>query len=478
MADFSATNFTNAFQAPPSPLATVSNLVGVQNAMNENRFFQAKQVAGQMFSQSLDPSGNPDMGQFGAALKSDPRTASFAPQIMNEAAALRQTNIQNQALQYAVQTGQMDRAMGALGASYGQTPAQARQALHALVDAKVISPETAALPQFSTDEGIAEAQQRAIMAGGSPQESKALLGENQIESLGGTNQVVNIKTIPGQAPVATTATGNAAALENTLSPGEKAQPVNVIGPDGTPVQKRLSDFVTPTGEQKSGVSAPTVGFAPGVDTGFNTAAQGTAAQAIGLQSMASGVPARKGLLGNLEATLANFQPGPQSDFWKSYGQLAQEYHLPLPAPPADKVAAQEEFGKLAIQLAQSQFQALGGTGTDAQLSSTVHTSPNEFLSRIGNENIIGLLKGNEDAIAAQNDAWQKWQNADPVRHGPATFGRFQAQFNKIYDPRVFQSQYMSPDQRASMLKAMSPAEKTAFEARFKDAVKLGWVGGQ
>jgi hypothetical protein len=209
---------------------------------------------------------------------------------------------------------------------------------------------------------------------------------------------------------------------------------------------------------------------------MSVAAQGSANMANALVQRASKVPDNKAILGNMEGLLTDMdsqQLGPQSPFWKKMGQIAAQYGVKLPgAPPKDKIAAQEEFSKLAFQLAQSQFQALGGTGTDSKLDSTMHTSPSELLTRYGNQGIIALLKGNEDAVQAQGNAWQKWQERG---NGPETYSTFLNQWGKIYDPRVFQAQYMTPAARQTMLKGMTKAEQDNFQTAYKRAASLGWI---
>jgi hypothetical protein len=90
---------------------------------------------------------------------------------------------------------------------------------------------------------------------------------------------------------------------------------------------------------------------------------------------------------------------------------------------------------------------------------------------MGNKNIIALLKGNADAISAKNEAWQGWQQA----HGPESYGQFSTAFNKVYDPRVFQFQYMKPDQRKEVLDSMSKGERNKFMQSTQFALQNNWI---
>ncbi len=125
-----------------------------------------------------------------------------------------------------------------------------------------------------------------------------------------------------------------------------------------------------------------------------------------------------------------------------------------------------------MQLAQQQFQTIGGTGTDAKFSSAFETSPNEALSSLGNKGIIRLLKGNEDAIQAKNEAWLKASAADPNM----SYRQFSAAFNTNFDPRAYQFKYMSKEERQAAYDAMNPEEQKRFLSAVKFARDRGYVG--
>jgi hypothetical protein len=137
------------------------------------------------------------------------------------------------------------------------------------------------------------------------------------------------------------------------------------------------------------------------------------------------------------------------------------------------VAGQEEFNKLATQFINAQVGALGGTGTDSKLDSAMKGTPNEFMSKMGIQNVTSLMLGLEDATAAKAAAWQKWLSSGK---GAETYGQFQTQFNKLYDPRVFQAQYMTDKQRQLMLSSMTKDERAKYQNAFIFAQKAGWMG--
>jgi hypothetical protein len=78
------------------------------------------------------------------------------------------------------------------------------------------------------------------------------------------------------------------------------------------------------------------------------------------------------------------------------------------------------------------------------------SSPNMDLSKLGNQQIIHMLQGNEDAIQAKSRAWNAWSGT----RGTHTYQAFQDDFNHHFDPRVFQQQYYQPDEIASLKKSL------------------------
>jgi hypothetical protein len=193
-------------------------------------------------------------------------------------------------------------------------------------------------------------------------------------------------------------------------------------------------------------------------------------QGNSLQGRADRVSDNKAVLGNLEAELGNFKSGPGTESIAHMVKFANA-NIPGFSWNPEGLSSREQFNKLAGMLAQSQFQALGGTGTDAKLDATTLTSPNSELSRLGNKGIIAMLKGNEDAISAKNQAWQAWQG----QNGPQSYGQFSADFNKHYDPRVFQAQYLDGPDKQKILSGMTKNEQQQFRQSYNTAVAHGWI---
>ncbi len=224
---------------------------------------------------------------------------------------------------------------------------------------------------------------------------------------------------------------------------------------------------------------PAAGYAPGFESASNAVASSSAANANRLAEAADGANSRKGMLGNLEDDLTKFTTGQGAD-WTRIAKNFANRNLPVPDSwkkegailDEGSVAGQEQFNKQAMMIAQSQFSTIGGTGTDAKFNSAFETSPNETLTQLGNQGIIRLLKGNEDAIIAKNKSWQKWLKDG---NGPQTYQEFSADFNQHFDPRVFQFKYIPDAERNAYINKMDPVNRDQFLHDLTYARLKGWV---
>jgi hypothetical protein len=264
-------------------------------------------------------------------------------------------------------------------------------------------------------------------------------------------------------------TGAGLLLNSALSPGEASS--RVTGPpipgSGAPTTLSVpqANLASPQGI----VTGNPPGFAErqagGAD--LDTKLSGALGEA------AEGSPGRRAILGNLEDALGNFTTGPGAD-WSNVAKSFVNRNVPLPQGwqfDPKSIASQEEFNKQAATLAQQQFSAIGGTGTDAKFSSAFTTNPNETLSQMGNKQIIKLLKGNEDALQAKNAAWVSAQQNNPN----LSYRAFSQYFNSQYDPRVFQFKYMSKDERNAYVSKMSADDAKRLAHDIQAARNQGWV---
>lgn len=507
----------------------------LQRSMNQNQMLQqdlnARQGAGEANTAAMGPEGF-DQNAFNQRVTSDPRTAFQAQQLMGQAAQTRQQQTEADAAKLEYEKKANSRMLDYVlplalkpnptiddvyeVISHAQSdPITASQAQDADMVKLVKS-----LPQ--NDSGMLRK-----IAIGTLRNFAAKAGRMDMLQPKFEQYTNGSETFPVDTNIITNPDFQNMIIRQKLSPAQKAQQVSTVGKNAmgreVPGQVSLGTLVDPYGGPRAGGGTgvggslpPNMGggggvtaaagadaavsraapvsiddlrgpggggannppgfvqsdLTPGEQAARTTAAQGSAEQAVELQRNAANIPNQKALLGNLEAQLDKFGTGPLAD-WKNVAKTFGNAVSPFGDVFDPKsIASQEEFNKQAFQLAQEQFKALGGTGTDTKYSSAVSTSPNELLSKLGNKGIIHLLKGNADAVAKMNEGWQ-----DLVSQGasPADYGRYVASFNKKFDPRVFQFQYLSGKERQEALKGMSADEQKEFRGKFHQAVEYGWV---
>lgn len=288
----------------------------------------------------------------------------------------------------------------------------------------------------------------------------------------------NVDTGPTTTPMRTSpVTGEtqvATGLAKNLSPSQLAQTVEVMDPvTKQPKKVTLGSLLGQTvGSPDAPINTTGVvtGQAPGAAEAQRGVSAASVAQATALQQRAGIVPSRRAALSNIIGTLTDFTPGPKADLTYAIGALATQFGL---APPSvtKGVAAQDEFNKLAAQIALDQWGSLGGSGSNEQLATTMKANPNTIMSTGGIKGVVALLQGNEDAISAQYDAWQKYSKTN----GAESYGDFIAAWNKYYDPRVFQAQHMKPTAVKEMLGKMTDAERQKYYRDQSIAKQAGWI---
>lgn len=497
---------------PPNLMGTLSAAAGIQNALNTNRLFQqeynSKLGLSQIYKSAIDPTtGQLDTGKLNALLAGpDASNVTLGlPQAYQNSQEAQQRNLDIQQKQLGLAKQHLDTLESYVAPLLAKPNVNSQDIAATMGQAITVghvNPETAANLFASLPKGpngqIDESQVPAWLK---QQQFRMLTLQQQFEAMNPTPTAVNtggqtqLTAIPQVGPPHVVGT-----FANTLPPGTPT-----VGPGGIPqvIGPTSSGLQVPGGNQSApsmpqaatspapgglsghggvgvGINAPAAtgrlqtGLAPGVADAMAHTAIAGADQGVALQKAADAIPQQKAILGNLETALNQFTPGPGSKWTKETAALFNRglQGLGFKGVAADPVAAQEEFTKQAVNLAQAQFATLGGTGTDAKLDSTMHTSPSEGLSKLGNQKIIQLLKGNADAIAVKNQEWQKYVQAG---NSPGDYAKFSTEFNKEYDPRVFQSVYMSPKDWAATVKAMSPSEKTQLRQSYNLAVEKGWI---
>jgi hypothetical protein len=313
----------------------------------------------------------------------------------------------------------------------------------------------------------------------------------RLQSQYGTPTMVNVggQQVPGAInPRGGAMTPAGQPLTNTLSPGEKVQTQPTVAPDGTPGNVNVGSRYNPDGSLKApgwgnGGRYPTpgtdaskpatppgfqpTGQAPGQAEAQRLDAENSVAAGKKIYSDADAATGMKSQLLTMESDLAKISTGPTSERAAMVNAFLQKYHLPS-TMTADEVASSEGFAKVAKQIALAQAGSLGA-GTDEKLTTSLGANPNRDLSKLGNQQILAMLQGNADAIKARGAAYQEWRQQSPA----ANTNAFLTEFNRTFDPRVYQWGYqiknMTPAQREAAYNALP--DKAQFEKNYNAAVK-------
>src|SRR5512146_2046097 len=77
-------------------MGQLGDIAKTMNAVNENRLFMGKQLAGRALQQSIDPqTGQVDFNQFNRLIATNPKLAPYASQALTDALSQRGQDIKN-----------------------------------------------------------------------------------------------------------------------------------------------------------------------------------------------------------------------------------------------------------------------------------------------------------------------------------------------------------------------------------------------
>lgn len=493
-------SFLNSIANPTvvkiNPLENYGAALGVKNQINRNDLFEAQRAAGQVFQNSLNPDGTQNQAALNQGLKTAGPGVALAAQDTSQAGLTNSTgefdlhmkkltgvNAAAMALtaQYpnGVPKAAVDAEIDRVGAAYGLSSQQIAQTKSSF------GPDPVANSRTIIRNGISNLSAQEALHASRP-------GAVQISNGSGT---VGANVAPAAADNAGALSGPMGqGVANNLSPETKVQTQGAIGPDGTPGTVPIGSKYDAQGNllpigwgnpskgggsyggQQQAPAAP-AGFtptsmAPGQQQAADAAATGAAQSGQAAFKAAEAAVSNKAQLNNMEADLNQMQAtGPGSDKLALANAITQKYGGFGITMSAQELASSEGFAKIGKQIAQAQAASLGGSTDDAR-AMAMGANPNRDLSKLGNKEIIAMLKGNNDAIVAHGKAYQQWLDQG---NSPASYNKFQTEFNKSFDPRVYQWGHiikdMTPAQRQSSYDAMP--DKTKFRASYNDAVKSG-----
>ena len=275
----------------------------------------------------------------------------------------------------------------------------------------------------------------------------------------------------------------APTIRNGLSQVDLAQPTQIgvvqSGPNkGAPIMGTREQFLNQTGTSPFGngrlpsalrnPSAPPQVVVTGLGPAQAAAAAETGSQsAKAFQDITTqGIQARNqsAVLGNMLADASQFAVGPEkiNDFRKTLTRYAPSFAASFGVDPKS-VAANESFDKLANQLADAQ-----GAGSDARLAVTQHANPSSALSPGGVDLILRQLQGNSDYLQARQRLAAAWPDTSDRRG-------FEEKAGNI-DPRAFQFERMTPQQKVEYAKSLSEADLTKVKKAYNYAATNGLFG--
>ncbi len=502
-----------AARAPEiNPFAQLGQTAGVANALTQFQANQAqlqgRNAVGEAIQGAIDPAtGKYDPARFYQLLQGNPMARYMAPEAMLQGKQLElgQTQLQTMQAQLGmVRLNHIRQALTGLLANPSATPQMVIEEITRLVSLpegeRPFSPQAAAAVLASMPQNPAQLRewliQQAARADAGVAQLTPFLPQGVPVQTGGATEFMDRDPITGQIRPNT-------QVPNTPPTGERNQLVQRYNPVTRQMELVPRDQVAPmstgTGAPAPGTAAPVsplgtgryptsqaapgpaaaVPAAPplGAEQAAAAVGVGSGEQVTNLQRAAAEVPTMRAALDNMAGLLDQFESGPGAD-WQRMAQAWTNRNIPDLLGGrfewnANRIASQEEFNKLAYQIAQSQFRALGGTGSNDQLASAMSTSPNELISRLGNKGIIAMLRGNTDAIGVQQREWQRWSQQNAA--GPERYGEFLAQWNREFNPQVFQAIYLKPEQRAALVGSMTPTQFDQYAADFRRAIERGWI---
>jgi hypothetical protein len=451
-----------------NPFQVVQQLAQTQNALNENKMFQAKALAGQYLSKSIGPNGQPDMNSFSQALAADPRTAPYAPEILEAGQTIRRGGI-------AASQGQQDLAASGLKnvqqitSTYGnssQNPdpdLRAKEnvtnvlgALGKLGQTNIADPDLIAHYVGSGD-FIKDIRAATIGGAGGAGASDAMAPTPTQIDTGSTIQTVQPNRFTGQS---TPMTGPSASIPTTLTPAQKASRVPTVNPQGVPKTVPLASLSTPTGEPTAAGEELPTGLAPGKSEAIASTAKTSADQYNAVSTAYNGSTNREALLHEMLSAQGDFRSGPGASKWSGWVTEANRVlgtHFSPTATPSQQV-----FSKITEQLAAQQRSVLGMAPTDEQTNMSRLMNPNNEYSPEANKEVGAMLLGNEKLLQLEHAVQQDWTKNGGT---PDQYQSVIDRFKPIADPRIFQEMYMTPAQRTQMYKNMSPSQLQTFNRK-------------
>lgn len=267
------------------------------------------------------------------------------------------------------------------------------------------------------------------------------------------------------------AEGSAQGLARATAMGKAgAEPIAGVDAAGNPVfttkaavaqGQGAGQAPQPTAGRFGGYQAPGGGgvrpsLSPAEQEGQIGLAKGNVGNYNTLKDTASNSAERTNILDSLEAYAngrTTFGPG-----WTGRIENLAAINSKLPSGLAfgsNDVSNAQVVQKLASNLIQQYQKSMGGTGTDKQFELVMHGTPGADMTNKAMLEVIPKLKSMELALQAKAGAADNWLAAN--NNNPASLNKFETDWRRNYDPRIFQAMMMNPQQRQAFLSQQKDA---------------------
>lgn len=460
MAEIDGSIPASAGKNVPNLMANVGQIAQTMNAVNQNRLFQAKAVAGQLLQRSIDPStGQPDLQTFNKLLSMDPRTAPYASEALT-------TSIAQQTAGRSLQAAQGDAVRQAIG-SLGPN-ANHDSVLNAL---GILSATKQVTPDFA-----------ATIAGnipGDPAQINAWARNNfQLPALGAQAAMeaqqpkptainvgdrIDLVTTPNAGMGAPSEAGH---LDVRLSPGESVSPAYQRFNSTTQQPEIVTKgAAVGAGAGQPGAAAIPAGPPIGAEAAASAAGTGSANLLTADRADQANSAQRLTVLRKIDQLLGTPQgtTGPGTQVMNGYRNFLLA-NAPFLASITNggvneakiRSATQDELKKYMTQVAGAAA-AQYGQGTNEKLAVAASGNANPDLSTLANRDVTRMNIALERAKQARMAAF------DASNQQPQAYGQFATTWNRTVDPRAFMLDFLTKEERAKVLSTIkTDAEKRAF----------------
>lgn len=441
---------------PFDPFATVGKFAAIQNALNQNKLFQAKQLGGQAYAASLNPDGSINQNALTGQLQADPRLGIVAPELSQSALTLG-TGQQTLA---ATQRTAGENILGSVLPDPSITDVTTRDldqkkraavALSRAVQSGVLPHEMATQIVGNGFPGLttADASAQAALQTGNAAEIGQQVGTPISVDTGAATQLLNEKPVEGTAALIKSIPKALPPTSTNTAAYERYNPVT-----------HQMETVT----QAQAAAAPPTGAIPAAaPLGEPEAAAGSAQQLVADRQAATTAQTRLLSLQKALQGVQNAQTGPGSDAInqvKSFAlTLAPDIAKAIGIDP-NKIQSFDEANKYLTQYAQTLAGGMG-RGTDAQLASAITGNASTHISNLAAQDVIKVTMGIERFRQAQIAAFE----AQGEPGGAAGYQNWAQHWAQTVDPRGFMLDQLSKAERQKMLSTIkTPEQKRAIIA--------------